>query len=54
MTGAFYMLRNPEAKHRLVDEVQSVWPVLDQPPSYEQLEKLPFLASVLICDMSLL
>jgi hypothetical protein len=51
MTGTFYILRNPEAKNRLVNEVQSVWPVLDQPPSYEQLEKLPFLASVLICQI---
>jgi len=48
MTGFFYILRNPEAKQRLVDEVHTVWPVLDQAPSYEQLEKLPFLASVFI------
>jgi hypothetical protein len=49
MIGAFYILRNPEAKQRLVDELHTVWPVLDQTPSYEQLEKLPFLASVFIC-----
>jgi hypothetical protein len=52
MTGAFYVLRDPEAKQRLVDEVHTVWPVLDQAPSYEQLEKLPFLASVYICQIS--
>jgi len=46
MTGAFHILRNPEAKQRLVDEVHTVWPVLDQAPSYEQLEKLPFLTAV--------
>ena len=51
MTGTFYVLRNPETKQRLVDEVQSVWPILDLPPSYEQLEKLPFLASVLVCQI---
>jgi len=50
MTGTFHLLRNPEAKQRLLDEVDTVWPVLDQAPSYEQLEKLPFLASVFICQ----
>jgi hypothetical protein len=48
MTGTCHILRNPEVKQRLVDEVLTVWPVLDQAPSYEQLEKLPFLASVFI------
>ncbi|SRR6266702_3947702 len=48
MTGVYHLLRNPEAKQKLVDEVQSVWPVLDKPPSYEELEKLPFLASTLL------
>ena len=50
MTGAYHLLRNPEAKRRLVDEVRTVWPVLDQAPSYEQLEKLPFLVSAFICQ----
>ncbi|KAF8464952.1 putative cytochrome P450 [Russula ochroleuca] len=44
MTGVFYLLRNPGAKQRLVDEVRTAWPVLDEAPSYEELEKLPFLA----------
>jgi cytochrome P450 len=48
MTGTFHLLRNPEAKQRLVDELHTAWPVLDQAPSYEQLEKLPFLVSALI------
>ena len=48
MTGAYYILRDPEIKQRLVDEVRTVWPVLDQAPSYEELEKLPFLASSFI------
>jgi cytochrome P450 len=51
MIGAFYILRNPDTKQRLVDEVHTVWPVLDQAPSYEQLEKLPFLVSVFICQI---
>ncbi|KAF8506105.1 cytochrome P450, partial [Russula emetica] len=42
MTGIYYLLRDPEAKQRLVDEVHTVWPVLDdQVPGYEDLEKLP-------------
>jgi hypothetical protein len=40
MTGVYYLLRNPEVKQRLVDEVHTAWPVLDQAPSYEELEKL--------------
>ena len=54
MTGAYHLLRNPEAKQRLVDEVCAAWPVLDQAPSYEELEKLPFLASAFTCQSSLL
>ena len=49
MTGTFHILRNPEVKQRLVDELHTVWPVLDHAPSYEQLEKLPFLVSAFIC-----
>jgi cytochrome P450 len=50
MTGVYHLLRDPEAKQRLVDEVHTVWPVLDdQVPRYEDLEKLPFLASVFSC-----
>ena len=46
MTGVYHILRNPEVQERLVDEVRTTWPVLDQAPSYEVLEKLPYLASV--------
>ena len=49
MIGAFYILRNPETKQRLVDELHTVWPVLEEAPSYEQLEKLPFLVSKSLC-----
>ena len=46
MKGVYHLLRNPDAKQRLVDELHTVWPVLDdQTPGYEDLEKLPFLAS---------
>jgi len=50
MTGVYYLLRSPEARQRLVDEVRTAWPVFDQAPSHEELEKLPFLASVFICQ----
>jgi hypothetical protein len=45
MIGVYHLLHNPDSKQRLVDEVRNAWPVLDQPPPYEDLEKLPFLAS---------
>ena len=48
MTGVHYLLHSPEVKQRLVDEVRAAWPILDRAPSYEELEKLPFLASVFI------
>jgi cytochrome P450 len=51
MTGTFHVLRNPEAKQRLADELHAVWPVLDHAPSYEQLEKLPFLVNAFICQI---
>jgi hypothetical protein len=51
MTGVYYLLRNPEAKQRLVDEVHTAWLVLDQAPQYEDLEKLPFLASVFVVNL---
>jgi Cytochrome P450 len=51
MTGVYYLLRNPEAKQRLVDEVRTAWPVLDQAPRHEDLEKLPFLASMFVVNL---
>jgi hypothetical protein len=48
MTGAHHLLRNPEVKRRLVGELRGAWPALDKPPSYEELEKLPYLASAII------
>lgn len=47
MTGLHHLLRNPEVKRRLVEEIRSAWPVLDKPPRYEVLEKLPFLTAVI-------
>jgi len=47
MIGFYHLLRNPDAKQRLVDEVRTAWPVIDQLPPYEDLEKLPFLTGVI-------
>ena len=55
MIGVYHILRHPEIKDRLVNELRAAWPVLDEAPSYEVLEKLPFLASMFILsDSSLL
>jgi cytochrome P450 len=51
MTAVYHLLRNPEAKERLVDEVRTAWPVLDQAPRHEDLEKLPFLASMFLVNL---
>ena len=53
MIGVYHLLRNPEAEQRLVDEVRTAWPDLNEAPSYEELEKLPFLASAFLCQSQL-
>ena len=53
MTGVYHLLRNPEAKQRLVDEVRAAWPVLGQATHYEDLEKLPFLVSVFVANFEI-
>jgi len=47
MVGAYHLLRSPDVKQKVVEELLVAWPVLDQPPSYEKLEKLPFLTAVI-------
>jgi cytochrome P450 len=51
MTGVHHLLRNPEVKRGLVEEIRGAWPALDKPPSYEELEKLPFLASAILVSV---
>jgi hypothetical protein len=51
MTGIYHLLRNPGTKQRLVDELRTAWPMLDQVPQYEDLQKLPFLASVFVINL---
>jgi hypothetical protein len=43
MLGTFYLLESPGLVERLKEELLAAWPVLDTPPKFEDLEKLPFL-----------
>lgn len=43
MLGTFHLLESPSLLARLKEELQRAWPALDSPPSFEDLEKLPFL-----------
>lgn len=43
MLGTFYVLESPGLVKRLKDELKRAWPVLNKPPKFEDLEKLPFL-----------
>jgi cytochrome P450 len=43
MVMAHYLLQNPPARQRLEAELREAWPVLDEVPPYEVLEKLPYL-----------
>lgn len=47
-TGAFYLMKNPEALAKLKKELREAWPTLDQPcPDLHQLESLPYLNAVI-------
>ena len=43
MLAIFHLLGSPGYVDRLKEELYSAWPVLDEPPKLEDLEKLPFL-----------
>jgi cytochrome P450 len=43
MVTAHYVLQNPQIRQRLEAELREAWPVLDEIPRYEVLEKLPYL-----------
>ena len=43
MVAAHYVLLNPQIHQRLEEELREAWPVLDEIPRYEVLEKLPYL-----------
>lgn len=44
MVTAYYVLHNPPVRQRLEAELREAWPVLQEIPPYEVLEKLPYLA----------
>ena len=44
-TITYHVLHNPEVQQRLIKELRVAWPVLEEVPCYEVLEKLPYLAS---------
>ncbi|KAI9435538.1 putative P450 monooxygenase [Lactarius indigo] len=44
-TISHYVLRNPEVQQRLVNELRTAWPILEEVPRYEVFEKLPYLES---------
>ncbi|KAI9459868.1 putative P450 monooxygenase [Lactarius psammicola] len=46
-TISYHVLHNPEVYKRLVDELRTVWPVLEEVPRYEVFEKLPYLTAVI-------
>ncbi|KAH9002867.1 putative P450 monooxygenase [Lactarius deliciosus] len=46
-TISYYVLHNPEVQQRLVNELRTAWPVLEEVPRYEVLEKLPYLETFL-------
>src|ERR1700755_1081148 len=43
MVAAHYVLQNPQVRQRLEAELREAWPVLEEIPRYEVLEKLPYL-----------
>ncbi|KAI9431914.1 putative P450 monooxygenase [Lactarius indigo] len=45
-TISYHLLHNPEVQQRLVNELRTAWPVLEEVPRYEVFEKLPYLTAV--------
>ncbi|KAI0047712.1 putative P450 monooxygenase [Auriscalpium vulgare] len=43
----FNVVNSPRVVEMLRSELRAAWPILDEPPRYEVLEKLPFLTAVL-------
>ena len=43
MVTTHYVLQNPQIRQRLEAELREAWPILEEIPRYEVLEKLPYL-----------
>jgi hypothetical protein len=48
MVTAHHLLQTPLARRRLEEELREAWPVLDEVPPYEVLEKLPYLVRTVV------
>jgi cytochrome P450 len=48
MVTTHYVLQNPQVRQRLEAELREAWPVLEEIPRYEILEKLPYLVRLRI------
>ena len=46
--GMVHVLDNPQIYARLRAEITEAWPLDDQPPAHETLEKLPYLVRNLV------
>lgn len=51
MIGTFHTLENPAVLSKVTEEVLQAWPVLTECPTFERLEKLPFLVTSPIAQM---
>lgn len=47
MVGTHYLLQQPETLEKLRIELHKVWPIIEDEPSLQDLEKLPYLNSVI-------
>ncbi|KAL2784370.1 cytochrome P450 [Aspergillus keveii] len=47
MHGSFYILRSPEVYRKMKEELISIWPEIEKPPRWEELERLPYLTAVI-------
>jgi hypothetical protein len=36
-------LRSPEVYRKIKEEIRSVWPEIEKPPRWEELERFPYL-----------
>jgi hypothetical protein len=43
MITAYHVLHNPQVQQRLEAELREAWPILEEIPRFEVLEKLPYL-----------
>ena len=45
--ATFYILFNPEIKHRLTEELRVSFPDLSKSPPLSELERLPYLTAII-------